>query len=94
MKQEKSEFDAEMIVRLLPKLDWKALQKTALALEIAELPDTIPDQPENDIEFLQAVHDLIMDIHIMEGSLVCPHCQRVYPITKGIPNMLLNDDEL
>ena len=83
-----------MIIRLLPKLDWKALKQTALDLEIAELPDTIPENPSEDIEFLQAVHDLIMDIHIMEGNLQCPHCHRLYPITKGIPNMLLNDDEL
>jgi multifunctional methyltransferase subunit TRM112 len=30
----------------------------------------------------------------MEGALVCPNCARRYPIKNGIPNMLLNEDEV
>ena len=63
-------------------------------LGIAELPETLPAKPEADIGFLKSVHDLVMDIHVSEGALICPHCHRVYPITKGIPNMLLKEDEL
>lgn len=31
----------------------------------------------------------------MEGKLVCPNpaCKREYPITNGIPNMILSEDE-
>ena len=35
-----------------------------------------------------------LQIHIMEGALVCPNCARRYPIKNGIPNMLLNEDEV
>lgn len=35
-----------------------------------------------------------MDIHVTEGALVCPNCARRYPIKNGIPNMLLNEDEV
>ncbi len=83
-----------MIIRLLPKLDWRALKQTASELGIADLPDAPPADPKSDPAFLKAVHDLVMDVHVTEGSLVCPHCGRAYPITNGIPNMLLNDDEL
>lgn len=37
---------------------------------------------------------LTLQIHILEGALVCPHCARAYPIAKGIPNMLLKEDEI
>ncbi len=91
---EPSEFNAGMIIRLLPKLHWGALRETASDLGIAELPPSPPPKPEEDEAFLKSVHDLVMDLHIMEGKLTCPHCARSYPITNGIPNMLLNDDEL
>ncbi|RYG46238.1 Trm112 family protein [archaeon] len=37
---------------------------------------------------------LALQLHIMEGALVCPNCERAYPIHKGIPNMVLAEDEL
>ena len=94
MKQEASEFHPEATSRLLSKLDWPALRATAAALGIAELPPAPPAKPEADPDFLKSVHDLVMDIHVVEGALVCPNCARSYPIKKGIPNMLLRDDEL
>lgn len=30
----------------------------------------------------------------MEGSLICPETGRKFPVSKGIPNMLLNEDEV
>jgi len=30
----------------------------------------------------------------MEGKLVCPNCKREYPIVNGIPNMILNENEI
>jgi multifunctional methyltransferase subunit TRM112 len=92
--QKESEFSAERILHLLPKLDWPALKKTASEMGIAELPDAIPENPKDDVAFLKSVHDLILDIHILEGALVCPHCARAYRIHKGVPNLLLNEDEL
>lgn len=94
MTQEPTDFSAELTLRLLGKLDWAALRKTVAALGIAELPEAPPAAPAADEAFLRAVHDLVMDVHIVEGALVCPNCARAYPIKKGIPNMLLREDEL
>lgn len=65
-----------------------------MQLGIAELPESKPEKPEQDESFLRSVHDLVMDIQITEGALVCPNCARRYPIKNGIPNMLLNEDEV
>jgi len=94
IEQKVTAFSAELAARLLSKLDWDALRQTAGELGIAELPATLPPNPESDEAFLKSVHDLVLDIHIVEGALVCPNCARSYPIKKGIPNMLLRDDEL
>jgi multifunctional methyltransferase subunit TRM112 len=65
-----------------------------LQLGVATLPDSLPDTATEDEGFLRSVHGLIMDVHVEEGSLVCPHCGRAYPINKGVPNMLLREDEV
>lgn len=94
IEQRASDFSAERVLHLLPKLDWAALRKTAAQMGIAELPEAAPPEPEADVAFLKSLHDLILDVHVLEGALVCPYCKRSYPIKKGIPNMLLNEDEL
>lgn len=32
-------------------------------------------------------------VEVMEGVLKCPDTGREFPITKGIPNMLLSEEE-
>ena len=29
-----------------------------------------------------------LKIHVEEGSMICPNCEHVYPISNGIPNMV------
>ena len=33
-------------------------------------------------------------VEVIEGALICPETGREFPINKGIPNMLLTDDEV
>ena len=92
---QESEFNPDFIRAMLSKLEYSALVETAQSLDVNLLPpcfDITTDlQDEN---FLKAVHDTISDFHVLEGSLVCPSCAREFPITKGIPNMLLTPDEV
>ncbi|CEM35199.1 unnamed protein product [Vitrella brassicaformis CCMP3155] len=92
---EESEFRPEFIQHLLPKLDWEALYKTAQELNLSPgVPPSYSEEDKKDENFLRAVHDVVMDVHILEGKLVCPNCNREYPVSKGIPNMLLTNDEV
>ncbi|ALC44184.1 CG12975 [Drosophila busckii] len=90
-----SEFNPTFIERLLPKLDWSAVHAAA---QQAELADDIPaEQPENIAEnelLMQKLHHLLFEIDVLEGEMECPETGRVFPITDGIPNMLLNEDEV
>jgi len=89
LKQTAAEVCCFTCRALLAQLSFPLLQ-----LGIAQLPDEVPATAAQDDGFLRSVHTLILEVHVKEGALVCGNCQRVYPITKGIPNMLLNEDEV
>ena len=36
----------------------------------------------------------LLQVEVKEGFLVCPETGRQFPITNGIPNMLLNEEEV
>ena len=41
-----------------------------------------------------SIHAILTQVEVMEGELVCPETGRKFPIQNGIPNMLLNEDEV
>eukprot|EP00389_Voromonas_pontica_P009835 GDKH01014938.1.p1 GENE.GDKH01014938.1~~GDKH01014938.1.p1 ORF type:complete len:165 (-),score=29.45 GDKH01014938.1:135-629(-) len=100
---ETSEFSSAFVKNMLAKLEWDALVKTAndVAEQLPEeergclaLPPTFASSDADDETFLQAVHNAILDFHVLSGSLKCPSCGREYGVDNGIPNMLLHDDEV
>ena len=40
------------------------------------------------------MHHALVEIEVIEGHLECPESGRQFPIKNGIPNMLLNEDEV
>lgn len=89
------DFNPEFISRMIPKVEWAALLQAAEQVGRSEgLPaEVIPDY-EKDEEFLKKVHHVLLEVQVEEGSLVCPETGRKFPIKNGIPNMLLNEDEV
>ncbi|KAL8444385.1 hypothetical protein Emag_005480 [Eimeria magna] len=91
--QEQNEVQQQLLLSLLQKLDWGALVQTAAELGM-DLPPEVSASDRTDDNFLRAMQAAVLDFHILEGKLVCPTCKREYAISKGIPNMLLQDDEV
>jgi uncharacterized protein YbaR (Trm112 family) len=52
-----------------------------------------PDVHPRDDVFLRALHHALLEVALVEGALVCPETGRRFPVKKGIPNMLLHEDE-
>jgi multifunctional methyltransferase subunit TRM112 len=52
-----------------------------------------PEEKSND-DVLQYIHHVLFEVNIADGSLVCNNCQKKYDIKDGVPNMILNDDEV
>ncbi|XP_042296065.1 multifunctional methyltransferase subunit TRM112-like protein [Sceloporus undulatus] len=88
------DFNPEFTARMVPKVEWGALVEAAESLgHRSDLPaEPIPDYESNE-DFLRKVHHVLMEVEVMEGVLKCPDTGREFPITKGIPNMLLSEEE-
>lgn len=37
---------------------------------------------------------MLLEIDVVNGELICPESGRKFPINNGIPNMILNEDEV
>mmetsp|Transcript_5804 Transcript_5804/g.12896 ORF Transcript_5804/g.12896 Transcript_5804/m.12896 type:complete len:126 (-) Transcript_5804:219-596(-) len=94
---EESPLDKVFLTKLLPKLEYKVLLEAAQQLrssdcEVPELPEELP--AELDDATLSKLHKVVMDIHLIEGALICPDTGRRFPVKEGIPNMILHEDEV
>ncbi|KAJ8338025.1 hypothetical protein SKAU_G00369910 [Synaphobranchus kaupii] len=94
VKVSEVEFNPQFVSRMIPKLEWTALVQAADGLgQLNDLPnELVPDYEKND-EFLRKVHHVLLEVEVLEGCLQCPESGRVFPISRGVPNMLLNEDE-
>jgi uncharacterized protein YbaR (Trm112 family) len=54
----------------------------------------LSEEELNQKDNLQYLSHLLFEIGITTGSLICNSCGREYKITDGIPNLVLNDDEI
>ena len=95
VKVSEVDFNPEFIARVIPRLDWPVVVKAAKELgQGAELSEELGENYEKDQEFLKKAHHVLMEIEIINGDLVCPETGRRFPVSDGIPNMLLNEDEV
>ena len=80
---------------MIPRLEWEVVVKAAQDLgQASDLPSELVENYENDQEFLKKAHHVLMEVEIINGDLVCPETGRRFPVADGIPNMLLNEDEV
>jgi multifunctional methyltransferase subunit TRM112 len=91
-EEDSSDFSADFLIRMMDRIDWPALVSTSHALGIAILPESKPDSPDEAL--LKQLHHVLLESRVLNGKLVCPGCERVYPIIDSIPNMLLTEDEV
>ncbi|KAG7529010.1 hypothetical protein FFLO_05833 [Filobasidium floriforme] len=91
-----AEANLDFIKRFIPKLEWDALVQTARSIGEDSLPEQMPEDKATleSEEFLQKLHHVLMEIHVEEGQMKCRGCGHIYPISTGIPNMLLAEHEV
>jgi multifunctional methyltransferase subunit TRM112 len=58
------------------------------------LPATVEGLDTGDDDALKRLHHVLLEVDVVTGSLVCTETGRKFPIAAGIPNMLLNQDEI
>ncbi|KAH0949577.1 hypothetical protein HN011_003110 [Eciton burchellii] len=95
IKVSEIEFNPEYIAKLIPKLDWAVLWKAAESIgHVSGLPPMLIEDFETNEDFLKKTHHILLEVDVINGDLLCPESGRKFPINNGIPNMLLNEDEV
>ncbi|KAF8069418.1 TRM112B [Scenedesmus sp. PABB004] len=90
-----ADYDPDFLRSMYQRLDWKAFREGAQAMGCGEgLPDEVGEELLQEDGFLQRFHHALLEVCLEEGALVCPESGRRFPVAKGIPNMLLNEDEV
>ncbi|KAJ4916394.1 Multifunctional methyltransferase subunit TRM112-like protein [Raphanus sativus] len=88
------DFNPDFLRHMFAKIEWKALVEAARSLGYSELPEDSPAAAAEDESLLKKLHHALLELHLEEGALVCPETGRRFPVTRGIPNMLLHEDEV
>lgn len=84
-----TEFNPGFVVRMVEKLEYPALVATIATLGMQDsLPKDLPQKFTEDQGFLRALHHVLLEIEIVEGTLVCPETGKRFPVKDGIPSML------
>ncbi|KAL4196179.1 hypothetical protein AMTRI_Chr04g244760 [Amborella trichopoda] len=87
-------FNGDFLKNIFPKIEWKALLDAAVAMGCGDLPENAEATMLDNEEFLRKFHHALLQLHLEEGALICPETGRRFPVSKGIPNMLLHEDEV
>ncbi|KAL8130820.1 hypothetical protein AgCh_006943 [Apium graveolens] len=89
------DMNPDFLKNMFFKIEWKPLVEASRIMGYSDLPVDVPDSSVLDSdEFLRKFHHALLEIHLEEGALVCPQTGRKFPVNKGIPNMLLHEDEV
>ncbi|XP_030475358.1 multifunctional methyltransferase subunit TRM112 homolog A-like [Syzygium oleosum] len=88
------EMNPDFLKNMFTKIEWKALVDASRSMGYADLPDQADSSMLDSVDFLQRFHHALLELHLEEGTLVCPETGRKFPVNKGIPNMLLHEDEV
>ena len=85
-----------MVKSMLAKVNFEALKSAASNIgnnDIADISAVTKEVLENEA-VLRRIHHLLFEVLVTDGFLVCPESGRKFPVKDGIPNMLLNEDEV
>ena len=88
------DLNPNFLKSMFSKIDWKALVEASRAVGYTELPDEADASMLDSDDFLRRFHHALLQLHLEEGALICPETGRRFPVNKGIPNMLLHEDEV
>jgi len=89
------EYSEAFVKKMLPKMDYPALRSAATMIDEGEgLPEELDSNWDANETLMKTIHRLLVGVEILEGELRCPESGRVFPIRNGIPNMLVNEDEV
>lgn len=82
-----TECNREFIAHLMPSLDWGGVLIAAKAIGLENMPESYSDSLLTDDSFLLAMHNLLLDVNVIAGEVICPETGRRFPIVNGMLDM-------
>ena len=65
------DFKPEFVARIIPKIDWECLCRAAEELgHLNDLPKMVPDNYENDEEFLKKAHHVMLEVNSLKFNFL------------------------
>ena len=90
---EDAQREVAFVKGILGVLDWPTLVQGASAMGLKTLPPMLTEELAADPQFLRALYHVLMNVHLVRGMLTCPVTGREFPVTNGIANFMLEEDE-
>lgn len=78
---------------VLPILDWNSLVQGASQMGLTTLPPSLAEEMAQDEDFLRALYHVLMNVHLVKGMLTCPDTGREFPVTNGIVDFSMEEEE-
>lgn len=94
MEVVQTDCNADFMQHMLPSLSWSAVLVAATAVGMQGIPETLTPDMLEDEDFLLKMHKLLLDIHVIDGALICPESGRRFPISERIPDMRVDEEDL
>lgn len=88
MDIEETDCNEQFIRDVLPSLDWSGVLVAASAIDMNDMPAEFDAKLLEDAGFIQAMHNMLIDVHILKGKLICPESGRIFEIDNGVPIMM------
>ena len=85
--------EISFVTGILGILDWPALVKGASELGLTTLPAALSEELVKDPTFLRALYHVLMNVHLVKGMVTCPTSGREFPVTDGVVNFMLEEEE-
>ncbi|MCQ2818378.1 MAG: hypothetical protein MJ252_14015 [archaeon] len=91
----KIDYDEEKTKIVYNKLDINGLNSALVDINMQSYDlSKITEEIKETKEFWEFMHHVLFEFNIIKGKLICPNCQREYEIIRGIPDMVLTDNEI
>lgn len=78
-----------LLAEAVERVGYEAILQVAQDCELTDvgLPQTLPPMWRRDSGLMAALHELLLNREIVEGTLTCPTCGCVYRVSGGVPVM-------
>mmetsp|Transcript_3934 Transcript_3934/g.8439 ORF Transcript_3934/g.8439 Transcript_3934/m.8439 type:complete len:124 (-) Transcript_3934:484-855(-) len=94
VENREADYDPDFLRHIFSRIQWPAFLEGAQAMGCREgLPEKVEESMLQEESFLKTFHHALLEVTLDEGALVCPETGRKFPVSKGIPNLLLTEDE-